>query len=84
MGECAISNNIYKQLIQKGYKVTRIVGNNRYDTSVQVAEQISSNNQIFLTTGADSPDPLSIAPYAGKMQIPILLSNNSELPSEVL
>jgi putative cell wall-binding protein len=83
-GESAISNSIQAKLKEQGYQVIRIAGQNRYDTSVQVAKHIvNSSNQIFLTTGTNSPDPLSIAPYAGMKQIPILLSNKNQLPTEV-
>ncbi|GAE35805.1 cell wall-binding repeat-containing protein [Halalkalibacter akibai] len=84
-GEVAISNTVKSQLEKQGYQVTRISGSNRFDTSVQMANQIKHPTEIILTTGNDlSSDPLSIAPYAGMKQIPILLSGPERLPQSVV
>jgi minor extracellular protease Epr len=82
-GEVAISQNIENELISNGYNVTRISGSNRYDTARKVAEQVYTSGEVFLTTGNNTPDPLSIAPYAGMMASPILLTPKDSLPKEV-
>ncbi|WP_232284468.1 cell wall-binding repeat-containing protein [Bacillus timonensis] len=66
-----------------GYTVKRIAGKSRYDTSIQVANEVGVQNEMFLTTGKDSPDALSVAPYAGMSQIPILLTKQDSLPDEI-
>ncbi|WP_010676957.1 S8 family serine peptidase [Bacillus timonensis] len=82
-GEMAISKNIEEQLSSIGYSVQRISGTSRYNTALRIANEIQGNGEIFLTTGENSPDPLSIAPYAGLMKAPILLTGKSSLPEEV-
>ena len=82
-GEGAISQEILSTIVKKGYSVKRIGGRNRFDTSIQVANEVGVTNEIILATGNNSPDPLSIAPYAGKKQIPIILSQQNSLPDEV-
>lgn len=81
-GESAISAYIKDQLERLGYKVDRLSGSNRYDTAIQVAKEVISQNEIFLTTGEHSSDPLSIAPYAGLISAPILLTGKASLAEE--
>ena len=82
-GKAAISESIESTLKELGYTVRRIAGKSRYDTSIQVAAEVGIQNEIILTTGKDSPDALSVAPYAGIKQIPILLTKQNSLPDEV-
>ncbi|WP_421381529.1 cell wall-binding repeat-containing protein [Bacillus salacetis] len=84
-GSSAISEVAESQLIHKGYSIKRITGKDRFDTSVKVAEELNSDTEeIFITTGTDSPDPLSIAPYSGMKQIPILLAGKEHLPESTM
>ncbi|WP_209121763.1 cell wall-binding repeat-containing protein [Alkalihalobacillus sp. BA299] len=81
-GETAVSTQVEQELEKMGYIITRISGANRYDTAVQIAESTVEGNEIFLATGdSNSPDALSIAPYAAKKQIPILFTEQKSLPS---
>lgn len=82
-GELAVSKDIEDQLSAYGYSVRRIYGTSRYNTAIRVANELQGNREIFLTTGSISPVPLSIAPYAGLIRAPILLTGRSALPDEV-
>lgn len=82
-GESAISDAVKKQLQDKGYEIERISGNSRYDTAVRIADEVGINNELILTTGIESPDALSIAPYAGLSQTPIILTRPTSIPDEV-
>lgn len=62
-----------------GINVERISGANRYETSFEVAKRIGTSNGVFLTTGLDYADALSIGPIAAKLQMPIILVNNSKV-----
>jgi minor extracellular protease Epr len=83
-GEAAISTGIKNELTTLGYNVNRLSGSSRYDTAIKVANEVLSGEEIFLTTGSQSSDPLSIAPYAGMISAPILLSEKTSLPKEVI
>ncbi|WP_209121663.1 cell wall-binding repeat-containing protein [Alkalihalobacillus sp. BA299] len=84
-GTSAVSSQIENQLKQKGYSVVRINGDSRYDTSVEIAKQLNNNEELILTSGSEnSPDALSVAPYAGLSQIPILFTQKDKLPTSVL
>ncbi len=86
-GEGVVSNNIKEQLEGKNLTVTRLSGNDRYETSLTIANYIfdyfSVGSEIVVATGEGFPDALSIAPVAASMAMPILLSPKTELPESV-
>lgn len=85
----AISPEVEQELEKKYGKnhVQRIDGKDRYHTAVNVAGEIQDGKQVeevFVTTGdEESSDPLAIAPYAGKENIPILLTGKTILNDRV-
>jgi stage II sporulation protein D len=79
-GIAAISDHVRIQLEKNGFTVVRIEGNSRYQTSVKIANEITGATEAIITSGSsNSPDALSIAAYAAKNQIPILLSESANL-----
>lgn len=83
-GTGVISDNIKVVLANKGIKVTRISGSDRYETSLEVAKYINNLKQeAFIVTGEDYPDALSIGSYAANHQIPILLTNKNTLTDNI-
>ncbi|MDD7795500.1 cell wall-binding repeat-containing protein [Clostridium sp. 'White wine YQ'] len=80
-----ISDNVKNVLQSQGIKVTRISGNDRYETSLAIAQNVNgpTNSEAFIVTGNDYPDALSIASYAGNKHIPILLTDKNQLPTSV-
>lgn len=68
--------------IAKTTSVRRLAGQNRYETSVEVAKNLYPKAKNYLVaTGGTYPDSLSGAPLAAKMDAPILLSPSNSLPS---
>jgi S1-C subfamily serine protease len=82
-GTGVISTSIETELHSMGITSTRIAGGDRYETSVKIAEQISSPSELIVTTGEDYSDALSIAPVAGAKQIPVILVPKDYLPDSV-
>ncbi|WP_238882851.1 cell wall-binding repeat-containing protein [Clostridium sp. YIM B02551] len=83
-GAGVISDNVKNVLQSQGIKVTRISGNDRYETSLEIAKYLNSSKpEAFVVTGNDYPDALSIASYAGNKQTPILLTDKNQLPDSV-
>lgn len=78
-GETVISSNIEKQLSEMGKSVKRLSGNNRYDTSIAVAneiERIKGVQEIYYVNGLKGEaDAMSIAPVAAFNQNPVILTN---------
>ena len=77
-GAGVVSNDIANKLVSMGINVERISGSDRYKTSFEVAKRIGTSNGIFLTTGLDYADALSIGPIAANLQMPIILVNNNK------
>jgi stage II sporulation protein D len=85
-GKSAISSSIESQI--KGLSfvkdTVRISGSERYQTAVEVANQINNSNEVFVVTKDEkSPDSLSIASYASMLQIPILYTTKDTLHESV-
>ncbi|WP_163195554.1 cell wall-binding repeat-containing protein [Clostridium thermarum] len=82
-GTGVISSDIVIYLREKGYTVTRLGGQNRYETSIEIAKQLGNFDKIVVATGSSFPDALSIAPYAASEGMPILLTETGKLPDSV-
>lgn len=85
-GPQAISEKVEKE-IESALKITnieRIYGNTRYETAEKIARRLGMNKDaVILATGENFPDALSIAPFAGQNQFPILLTEANRLPDAV-
>lgn len=67
-GENTISKNVEKQLIDDlNAKIVRISGSDRYDTSLEIAEELQSNsNKAYVVGGNGEADAMSIAAVASQ------------------
>jgi putative cell wall-binding protein len=79
-GTGVISQQVEDSLSAKGIECTRLWGNTRYDTSVAVANYLCKSSCVFVVTGENFPDALSVASYAAFKQMPILLTEQGKLP----
>ena len=82
-GTGVIPSSIDNELQSMGISVTRLAGQDRYDTAIKVAQQLPSPTEIFVVTGEDYPDALSIAPIAALKQEPIILVPKNYMPDSV-
>lgn len=78
-GKSAISENVEKKIKSLGITVKRISGDNRYSTSVEVAKKVGLSNGIFVATGENYADALSVGPIAGSYGMPIVLVNKNQV-----
>ncbi|MWV58039.1 cell wall-binding repeat-containing protein [Rathayibacter sp. VKM Ac-2754] len=79
--ELTVSGPVYQQIRGLVGEITRIGGTDRYDTSRRlVADAFGSDttSEVFLATGGNFPDALSIAPVAGRTGQPVLLVDGAE------
>ncbi|WP_270180133.1 cell wall-binding repeat-containing protein [Alkalihalobacillus sp. CinArs1] len=84
-GSGAVSNEIEDQLVESGMRTIRLSGKDRYETSVAINEAIPfETDEAMIASGENFPDALSIAPYAGKMQTPVLFVQKNKVPAEVV
>lgn len=72
-GTGAISEKVQNEIAKLGITVDRISGKSRYETAVKIAEELGMDGSLFVTTGANFADSLSISPAAGYIEEPILL-----------
>ncbi len=80
-GTSAISNNVEKQISGLGVKVERIGGSSRYETSTLLASKLKgTGDKVFLASGENFPDALSIATIAARKGYPILLTKKESIP----
>ena len=86
-GTGVIFASVESELQTMGIITTRIFGNDKYDTAIKVAQQITTTtttpSTIFVVTGEDYPDALSVASIASIKQIPIILVPNDSIPDSV-
>ena len=78
-----ISTNVEQAIKNMGIEISRLAGNDRYETSLKVAQSMGKFNQAVIATGEDFPDALSIAPIAAMKGIPIILTPKDNLPKEL-
>jgi putative cell wall-binding protein len=83
-GPGVVSPQIQTTLENRGIKITRLWGSDRYETAKAVADALDPSETIFLVSGENFPDALSIASYAATKQIPIFLTPKDSLPPSVL
>ena len=77
-GTGVISNQIQQQLksYYPGSKITRLAGENRYETNLKILKHFQSSLQsskLILTTGKDFPDALAAAPLSIGTNAPLIL-----------
>ena len=82
-GYAVVSKAIEEKLQAQGIKTVRLAGFDCYATSVAIADYLGPTSQIFVANGDSFPDALSIASYAAREQIPILLTTKDSLPTVV-
>ncbi|MBZ4665069.1 cell wall-binding repeat-containing protein [Mahella sp.] len=80
-GTGAISQSLQSDIehtIATGMQVTRISGNNRYETSLNIAKQFDKGDfqGVTIATGKDYPDSLAGTVLAAKNKTPILLADD--------
>lgn len=82
-GEKSVSKTIENSL-KHNVSVIRIAGEDRYETSVKVAESIYKDpNKYIFASGETFPDAIVGANYASKLEAPILLIKKDIIPTTV-
>jgi putative cell wall-binding protein len=76
-----VSDNIKNQLESMGISATRLSGEDRFETSLEVARNLGDSNGVVVTNGYGFADALSIAPIAAQRGMSILLTDKDDLPS---
>ncbi|MGP9608397.1 cell wall-binding repeat-containing protein [Glutamicibacter sp. AOP33-2CA-4] len=82
-GPIAISESTVKKIKAYG-PVTRIWGNDLYDTSALISKNWKTSNQVFLATGERFEDAMSLAAVASGREAPMLLTKKASVPAATI
>ena len=84
-GEKSVPKSVEEKLKEKNFKVIRIAGRNRYETSTKLAKQLKAknNSNVVLASGEKFADALSAAPYAVQKKQTLVLTDGKTLPKDV-
>ncbi len=82
-GTGAVSQNVVSSLKSRGISVTRIYGQDRYETAVAIARKVGSAGTAIVATGENFPDALAASSLSFTQKIPILLVKKDSVPSSV-
>lgn len=80
-GQAVISKEVERQLALMSIAAERLAGQDLYETSIIVAQSVGLSKGIFVTTGDNFPDALSIGPIAAANGMPIVLVPKYDLTS---
>ncbi|WP_270941646.1 cell wall-binding repeat-containing protein [Romboutsia lituseburensis] len=78
-GENSVSDSVVNELKSMNLYVERISGNDRYETSLEIAKKLGVVSEMAVVNGVKGiPDAVSIAPVAANKNMPIVLSSPNE------
>ncbi|WP_139364827.1 S8 family serine peptidase [Sutcliffiella halmapala] len=79
-GPNAITEKVMKELPNP----VRVSGNDRYDTNIKIIEYFNKNaavSDLIFATGANFPDALAGGSLGAKLDLPIILTDKTKLPT---
>ncbi|MCT8976991.1 cell wall-binding repeat-containing protein [Clostridium sp. CX1] len=79
-GTGVVSDNVKAELENMRIETTRIYGQDRFETAIEVAKNLENTTGVVVTNGYGFADSLSIAPIAAQKGMPILLTDKDDLP----
>ncbi|MBZ4663262.1 MAG: SpoIID/LytB domain protein [Caloramator sp.] len=82
--EAAVSKAVEDRIKTLNINVERIGGDDRYETALKIAEKLGNPNEVFVATGQNFPDALSISPIAAIKGVPIILTPKNRANDKVL
>lgn len=83
-GTGAVSAAVEEDAAAYAGTTTRIDGDNRYEVSAALAGSYSPGVPVlYVASGADFPDALSIGALAGRQDAPLLITRPAELPGVI-
>jgi len=84
-GAAVIGSDFESKFGSMGYNnIKRFDGTNRYDTNMLIVNNVNvpQGTPIFIASGENFPDALSVSSFSGAKQYPILLVGQDTLPTE--
>lgn len=85
-GKVSISEKVVSDLKNKNITVKRLAGDNRYETSYEIAKELLKSNkakEAIIVNGFKNVDALSVSSLATKENLPILLNDENRLSKDI-
>ncbi|WP_407306618.1 cell wall-binding repeat-containing protein [Desulfosporosinus sp. SB140] len=82
-GTAVISSTVENEVRDLGINITRLAGQDRYDTAIEIANQLGDVQEIAVVSGDDYADALSVSPIAAQLNAPIILVPKDHLTSSI-
>lgn len=82
----SISEKVVSDLKDKNITVKRLAGDNRYETSYEIAKELLKSNkakEAIIVNGFKNVDALSVSSLATKENLPILLNDGNRLSKDI-
>ena len=88
-GTSVVSKSLERELEGYGFEVERFGGDNREETSLEVAEAVFNNNKAskgnaYVVGAQGEADAMSIAPVAAGAETPIIVAKNGGLSEDAI
>ena len=83
-GESVLSKSLVKELKSLGFKVERHGGDNREETSLEVAKAMGTVTDAFVVGAEGEADAMSIAAKASELERPIIVSKKGGLTEDAI
>ena len=81
-GESVLNKSLERELKGLGFSVERYGGDNREETSLEVAEAIGSTNKAFVVGAEGEADAMSIAAVAAAQKTPIIVAKKGGISED--
>lgn len=83
-GNAIIGSDFDIFLSSKGYRVKRLGGFDRYDTNLLIVNELNSTSEaVFIASGENFPDALSVSSFASHTNSPIILTQTNVIPKGI-
>ena len=85
-GKVSISEKVVSDLKNKNITVKRLAGDNRYETSYEIAKELLKSNkakEAIIVNGFKNVDALSVSSLATKENLPVLLNDGNRLSKDI-
>ena len=82
-GQGVMSLELENEIRSMNINTIRVAGNDRYETSLKVAKLLGKSSTVFMVTGENFPDALSVASVAAKEGAPILLTSKDDISNGI-
>ena len=77
-GEAVVSQNVANELKEIGFKVKRISGDNREETSLAVADKLGITDKAYVVGAEGEADAMSIAAHAASKKSAIVVAKSTK------